>query len=381
MKLGKALARFAGGVGGAAAAIASKYMDEELLKQRQQTFADIQRESSLRTERELDAQRNAPERLARDREAARQGVLAKASAEREAVTAGANDTAYQGALDQSTLMEARRRARGEVEVIEGTKGAKLTAEQDRIKALLPFEKDREQALNDIRVNGQIRASNASIDGQIRRMEAAAERAAAKRIGPDGKPIKLSEASALELKNIAEQEQSLQKLVDENIASGMLKQDASDPSWKHFQRRTQALQVQKLRVYAKEGLIDGGEAAQQLITSGATPAELQTSKQQAQLIGGAYAQAFASAVDAQLKKQPSGVPAPGGVVYTTGAAQAPAASRSMETLPGSETADGKPRYRLPGQSRWYASKQEARDAALSPTRRNAEPMPENLDAGF
>ena len=382
MKLGTALSRFAGGVGGAAASIASKYMDEELAAQRAQTLADIQRESSLRSERELDAQRNAPERLARDRENARQGVLARASAEREGVVAGQSDAAYQGALDQSTLMDARRRARGEVEVIEGTKGAKLTAEQERIRALLPFEKEKAEALADIEVRKQTRISNNTIDGQIRRMEAAADRAAAKRIGPDGKPIKLSEASTLELKNIAEQEQSLQKLVDENIASGMLKQDANDPSWKHFQRRTQALQVQKLRVYAKEGVIDGGEAAQQLITGGASMAELQASKQQAQLIGGGYAQQFASAVDEFAKKQPKGAQTPGGVTYATGGATAPAgSSRSMETLPGSQTADGQPRYRLPGQTRWYASKQEARDAAWKPQRSAAEPMPENLDAGF
>ena len=382
MKLGTALSRFAGGVGGAAASIASKYIDEELLQQRQQTFLEMQRKNTLQTESELDAQRNAPERLARDRENARQGVLARASAEREGVVAGQSDAAYQGALDQSTLMDARRRARGEVEVIEGTKGAKLTAEQERIRALLPFEKEKAEALADIEVRKQTRISNNTIDGQIRRMEAAADRAAAKRIGPDGKPIKLSEASTLELKNIAEQEQSLQKLVDENIASGMLKQDANDPSWKHFQRRTQALQVQKLRVYAKEGVIDGGEAAQQLITGGASMAELQASKQQAQLIGGGYAQQFASAVDEFAKKQPKGAQTPGGVTYATGGATAPAgSSRSMETLPGSQTADGQPRYRLPGQTRWYASKQEARDAAWKPQRSAAEPMPENLDAGF
>lgn len=382
MKWGRVVAGAVGGAAGAAATLASKYIDEELLQQRQQTFLAMQRKNTLQTESELDAQRNAPERLARDRESARQGVLAKASAEREGVVAGQSDTAYQGALDQETLMETRRRVKAENDLVEGTKGAKLRAEEERIRALLPFEKEKEAALARIRGDEQIRVGNATTDGQIRRMEAAAKRAEERRIGPDGKPIKLSEASTLALKDIAEQEQSLQKLVDENIASGMLKQDANNPAWKHFQRRTQALQVQKLRVYAKEGVIDGGEAAQQLITGGASMAELQASKQQAQLIGGGYAQQFAAAVDAQIKKQPGGVPAPGGVTYATGAAAAPTrSSRSMETLPGSQTADGQPRYRLPGQTRWYASKQEARDAAWKPQRSAAEPMPENLDAGF
>lgn len=160
MKLGTALSRFAGGVGGAAASIASKYMDEELAAQRAQTFADIQRESSLRSERELDAQRNAPERLARDRENARQGVLAKASAEREGVVAGVNDPAYQGAKDQETLMETRRRVKAENDLVEGTKGAKLRAEEERIRALLPFEKEKEAALARIRGDEQIRAASA-----------------------------------------------------------------------------------------------------------------------------------------------------------------------------------------------------------------------------
>ena len=150
MKWGRVVAGAVGGAAGAAATLASKYIDEELLQQRQQTFLEMQRKNTLQTESELDAQRNAPERLARDRENARQGVLAKASAEREGVVAGQSDAAYQGALDQSTLMDARRRARGEVEVIEGTKGAKLNAETERIRALLPFEKEKEAALARIR---------------------------------------------------------------------------------------------------------------------------------------------------------------------------------------------------------------------------------------
>lgn len=116
--------------------------------------------------------------------------------------------------------------------------------------------------------------------------------------------------------------------------------------------------------------------------GASMAELQASKQQAQLIGGGYAQQFASAVDEFVKKQTPGAQSPGRVTYATGGATAPtSSSRNMETLPGSQTADGQPRYRLPGQARWYASKQEARDAAWKPQRSAAEPMPENLDAGF
>lgn len=327
MKLGTALSRFAGGVGGAAASIASKYMDEELAAQRAQTFADIQRESSLRTERELDSQRNAPERLARDRENARQGVLARASAEREAVTAGVNDPAYQGALDQNTLMDARRRARGEVEVIEGTKGAKLTAEQERIRALLPFEKEKEAALARIRGDEQIRVGNASVDGQIRRMEAAADRAAAKRIGPDGKPIKLSEAGEIELKSIVKQEQELEKLKDEAIAGGSLMPGKAEhaQALDHFKQRAASLKLAKIGVLMKEGLIDPVDDAKKVIQGESDPNKLAQSKQQAVLFGAQYAREFSAVIDAHLGKmpKPGGVPAPGGAANGTGEAKPPA----------------------------------------------------------
>lgn len=327
MKLGTALSRFAGGVGGAAASIASKYMDEELAAQRAQTFADIQRESSLRTDRELDSQRNAPERLARDRENARQGVLAMASAEREAVTAGVNDPAYQGAKDQETLMETRRRVKAENDLVEGTKGAKLTAEQERIRALLPFEKEKEAALARIRGDEQIRVGNATTDGQIRRMEAAAKRAEERRIGPDGKPIKLSEAGEIELKSIVKQEQELEKLKDEAIAGGSIMPGKAEhaQALNHFTQRAAALKVAKIGVLVKEGLIDPVDDAKKVIQGESDPNKLAQSKQQAVLFGGQYAREFSAVIDAHLGKmpKPSGVQAPGGVADGNGEAKPPA----------------------------------------------------------
>ena len=266
------------------------------------------------------------------------------------------------------------------------KGAKLNAETERIRALLPFEKEKEAALARIRGDEQIRVGNATTDGQIRRMEAAADRAAAKRIGPDGKPIKLSEAGEIELKSIVRQEQELEKLKDEAIAGGTLMpgDEKHAQALNHFKQRAAALKVAKIGVLVKEGLISPVDAAEKVIQGESDPNKLAQSKQQAVLFGGQYAREFSAVIDAHLGKmpKPGGVPAPGGVTYATGAAAAPtSSSRSMETLPGSQTADGQPRYRLPGQTRWYASKQEARDAAWAPKRNSPEPMPENLDAGF
>lgn len=153
MKLGTALSRFAGGVGGAAASIASKYMDEELLQQRQQTFLEMQRKNTLLTESELDAQRNAPERLARDRENARQGVLAKASAEREGVVAGQSDAAYQGALDKGNLLAIARKKQAD----EAEASTKLQSDQ---RYWNEFGKAKEEGLASFRANEQIRADSA-----------------------------------------------------------------------------------------------------------------------------------------------------------------------------------------------------------------------------
>ena len=327
MKWGRVVAGAVGGAAGAAATLASKYIDEELLQQRQQTFLEMQRKNTLQTESELDAQRNAPDRLARDRENARQGVLARASAEREAVTAGVNDPAYQGAKDQETLMETRRRVKAENDLVEGTKGAKLTAEQERIRALLPFEKEKEAALARIRGDEQIRVGNATTDGQIRRMEAAADRAAAKRIGPDGKPIKLSKAGEIELKSIVKQEQELEKLKDEAIAGGSIMPGKAEhaQALNHFTQRAAALKVAKIGVLVKEGLIDPVDDAKKVIQGESDPNKLAQSKQQAVLFGGQYAREFSAVIDAHLGKmpKPGGVPAPGGVANGAGEAKPPA----------------------------------------------------------
>lgn len=153
MKWGRVVAGAVGGAAGAAATLASKYIDEELLQQRQQTFLEMQRKNTLQTESELDAQRNAPERLARDRENARQGVLARASAEREGVVAGQNDAAYQGALDNGNLLAIARKKQAD----EAEASTKLQSDQ---RYWNEFGKAKEEGLASFRANEQIRAASA-----------------------------------------------------------------------------------------------------------------------------------------------------------------------------------------------------------------------------
>ncbi len=328
MKWGRVVAGAVGAGAGALSSLASRYIDEELTQQRAQALADIQRENSLRTEREMDAQKNTPERLARDRETARQDVLAKGRAARESTVEGINDPAFQGARDTESLLDTRRRIKAENDVTEGTKGAKIAAETERIKALLPYEKERAAALADIQASRQIRVAEAVSEGQIRREEARAERALQAKIGPDGKPIKISEAANLELKNLDKQAQELQKQINEGVAGGTLKTDPNNPAYKHLQRSAQALQVQKLRVYAKEGLIDGEDAAKDLIAAGASNAELEASKQQARLIGGDYAKKFAAAIDGR-KPPASGTPGATGRAVSGLRAEAAAPSSDQD----------------------------------------------------
>lgn len=298
MKWGRVVAGAIGAGAGAAAQLASKYIDDEILRQRQQAMLDMQRESGLRTERELDAQRNAPDRLERDRETARQGVLSKAQAEREAISAGVNDDEYQGALERGSLLETRRRIKAENELIEGTAGTKLDAERTRRLVLDPMDLGKAQALADIQANASIRVNTATEEARERRAEAG-------RVGPDGKAIKMSEAGKLQLQDINKQDEQLTKTINDAVAGGTLQQSADNPAWVHLQRQKQALQVQKLRVYAREGLINGADDAADLIRSGASPQELQASVQQAKMIGGEYAETFAKAVAAAPK--PAAVP--------------------------------------------------------------------------
>lgn len=59
--------RAAAGIGGAAAGLANKYIDEELATQRAQALADIQRTSSMQQLQDKDTFLNDPSRVARDR--------------------------------------------------------------------------------------------------------------------------------------------------------------------------------------------------------------------------------------------------------------------------------------------------------------------------
>jgi hypothetical protein len=55
------------GIGEAAASLSNRYIDDEILRNRQQAFLDMQRRNTQQTRADEDAFRNDPERIARDR--------------------------------------------------------------------------------------------------------------------------------------------------------------------------------------------------------------------------------------------------------------------------------------------------------------------------
>lgn len=185
---------------------------------------------------------------------------------------------------------------------------------------------------------------------------------------------MSEAAKLQLQDINKQDEALQKAVNDGVAGGTLKMDPKDPAWQHFTRQRQALQVQKLRVYAREGLISGSEDAANLIATGATTAELEASVKQAQLIGGTYASDFSSAVREQLAKsrEPKPAPAP-----QPGAAPGPAPAAA--NLVEQRRTERQPAPPGSPQAKWDARQQELRAQSEAKTAEQAAAAQRTLSA--
>ncbi len=137
--------------------------------------------------------------------------------------------------------------------------------------------------------------NANTQEQWRRDQAAAASTKA------GNAVeRMSEAGKIQLNDINKQDEALAAAINKGVAEGSLKPgNPDDPAWAHLNQQRQQLGIQKLRIFAREGLIDGASKAADLIAAGATPQDLVASKAQAQLIGGEYASDFIKAIDAHM----------------------------------------------------------------------------------
>lgn len=153
--LGSAFGRALAGAGQAGAAIANKYIDEDLAKQRAQAFADIQHANTVRAE---EYQQSAPVQERRASNAANQTLL-QAAAGRKAKTEGMGDAGYQAALDAESDAETGRKVKSANQVLEGTTDAEVkrntaigTAKTDedirRATAMLPLEVKKAYAVAD-----------------------------------------------------------------------------------------------------------------------------------------------------------------------------------------------------------------------------------------
>lgn len=291
---GNFMAGALGGAGNGVSSIASRYIDEEIQRNRAQAMADIQHANMVRGEEYLQSAPVQERRLGNERnllQMRNQQQLAAREAE------ASSPTLRQARIDDRvSFLEGTTPAEiaSQNAITEGTAGAKLDADRMRAKVMTPLEIERARGIADAQW-GARSAYDDRLEGKT---------------GAGGKGgTKMSEAGKLQLQDINKQDEALQKAINDGVAGGTLKQDPNDPAWQHFTRQKQALQVQKLRVFAREGLISGADEAKNLIDAGASPADLQVSVRQAQLIGGDYAKEFASTVNEHLsraanKAQPS-----------------------------------------------------------------------------
>lgn len=304
------------GLGAGAAGIANKYIDEEIAAQRAQMLADIQRNSAVQQTKDIDAYTNDPSRRERLRAEEAKDLEARSAATlRGRINEETNPDLRQARVDNEVSFlngttDARIAAQNKV--TEGTAGTLLDQERMRRKVLDPMDVDKARGIADAQWAGR-----AAYDERLEGKTGA------------GKGAKMSEAAKIQLQHLEKEEDSLSKTINDAVAGGTMKADPTDKAFAHLQRQRQAIGVRKMRIYAKEGVIDGAEDAASLIAGGSTAAELEASIQQSKLVGGSYASAFESAVREHLKAKPTQPPA--SPVAAPKATQAPQADPAGEGL--------------------------------------------------
>lgn len=139
--------RVAAGIGSGAGALASRYIDEELLTQREQAISDIRRKTAQQMTEDADAFNSNPDRVARNlnnkvaEENAIGGARNKIALDGE-VARASNTQLRQAKIDdanQITLGTVDAQVEAQNKIVNGTASAKLKAEVDRMAALLPLE--------------------------------------------------------------------------------------------------------------------------------------------------------------------------------------------------------------------------------------------------
>lgn len=144
------------GVGGAAAGMANKYIDEELMQQRAAALAEIQIKTAATMRADADAFNSDPTRVARDRANAVANEEAIGGAKNRTALAGEEARATSKTLQQAAIDNQNAVVLGTVDaqikaanaIMDGTAPAKLKAKVDEAAAMLPLEIKKAYAVAD-----------------------------------------------------------------------------------------------------------------------------------------------------------------------------------------------------------------------------------------
>ncbi|WP_395701227.1 hypothetical protein [Aquabacterium sp.] len=284
-------ARALAGAGEGMVSVAGKYLDEQLAINKAKAIEDLR----LMSEQQMDQWRNSPDRRA----ALRDEALKDKQAEFDQGVQQQISEAGNTELTQAKISQANQITAGTAPTKAAAEGVITRAKSDNTAHVLP--------------PGNVLAVGDKIVAQSPRLSPAEASLAAYREGLKGPGAgavdKMSEAGKEQLRGIEHRDSELQKTIETGIANGSLSASATGPDGKpspgyanyvYLAKQQQAIGLQRMRLLASEGVLDGKEAAEQLLASGPTGPDLEASVAQADRIGSKYARDFRAALEPALK---------------------------------------------------------------------------------
>lgn len=282
----RALAGAAEGV----SSIAGKYLDQQLQQDRMRTMEELR----MMSEQKMDEYRNSPER----RERLRTEDLKDSQVKHDQTVAQEIADARNPDLISSKIDSANR-------FTEGTAPSKAAAE-----GVIAEAKGR--STPQVLAPGQVLTIGGKVIGENTRPTPAevSWRAYHEGLKGSGALDKMSQAGKVQLDNLERRANELQKTIDAGVANGSLspsengadgKPSQGFASYKYLLNQQQTIAMQRMRLLASEGVVDGGEDAKSLVDGGATGPELEASLAQAAKVGGRYGAAFKATIEPVLRQ--------------------------------------------------------------------------------
>lgn len=255
---GSALARAVGGGGAAVAGLANKYIDDELIQQRQQAFLDMSRQSRNLERADADAFDNDPARLARNRQIQRDNALSAGQT--------AQDVEL-GRLTNKPLNEAARtKAAGDA---DAATTAKIEAMRRMATDPAATEAQRAQAALDLeKLTGEIGARTKGAIDVINATEDARARSGAYDRRGGAEQMKLPPGVKAELDALDKRDEQINAAMVRAQADGMWDPE-KNPSQKQLQTQLAATRMRRSQII-QPYLEGGGGAADPLGLRGSKP---------------------------------------------------------------------------------------------------------------